>query len=179
VGEPRDDLAELPRYLGVVIRRATGADHAWIATLAADVYGDLGDYGSIIRSWLDHPGVRAYVDEGPAMEGGPDVLRGFILLGFYEPEEAPPGIHIADLLAIAVDRPCQRRGVGTSLLAHAVQLAGQASLSGTIRELRLTVADTNQIAQHFFRASGFHVLDEHHGHYDGGQRAIRMTRPLP
>jgi hypothetical protein len=26
---------------------------------------------------------------------------------------------------------------------------------------------------------GFEVLDEHHGTYDGGQRAVRMVRRLP
>ena len=98
------------------------ADHAWIADVAADVYGDLGDYGTIIRSWLGHPGVLTYLDE---MRDGPAaVARGFTLLGFYEQPGDEPGRTIADLLAIAVDRPFQKSGIGSRLLEHAIHLAG-------------------------------------------------------
>jgi ribosomal protein S18 acetylase RimI-like enzyme len=160
-----------------VIRRASAADHAWIAAVAADVYGNLGDYGTIIRSWLGHPGVLTYLDE--MREGATMVARGFTLLGFYEPPGSEPGATtIADLLAIAVDRPYQRAGIGSRLLEHAIHLAGLSRQSGRIDEIRLTVADSNQIGQRFFASFGFRVLDENHGHYDGGQRAIRMARPL-
>ena len=162
----------------MVIRRAIGADHPWIATVASDVYGNLGDYGTIIRSWLEHPGVLAYVDEEPGESGEP-IPRGFILVGFYEPSGSPPGVYVADLLAIAVDRAHQRKRVGTRLLEHAIHLAALACKQGRTHEMRLTVADTNEVAQRLFTAFGFRVLDDQHGHYDGGQRAIRMTRSLP
>jgi ribosomal protein S18 acetylase RimI-like enzyme len=159
-----------------VIRRASAADHSWIAAVAADVYGDLGDYGTIIRSWLGHPGVVTYVDE---MRDGPTVVvRGFTLLGFYEPPVTEAGSTIADLLAIAVDRPFQRAGIGSRLLEHAIHLAGLSREAGRINEIRLTVADSNHVGQRFFASFGFRILDENHGHYDGGQRAIRMARPL-
>jgi ribosomal protein S18 acetylase RimI-like enzyme len=148
--------------------------------VAADVYGELGDYGSIIRSWLAHPGVLTYLDE--AREHNPrgtTTSRGFTLLGFYEPAAGASGPHVADLLAIAVSRPHQRKGVGTALLQHAIHLAGLAARAGRVVEMRLTVADTNQVGRHFFSSFGFRVLDEDHGHYDGGQRAIRMARTLP
>ena len=45
-----------------MIRRCVTADHEWIRRLAAEVYAELGDYGAILPSWLDHPGVLAYVD---------------------------------------------------------------------------------------------------------------------
>jgi ribosomal protein S18 acetylase RimI-like enzyme len=159
-----------------VIRRASVADHVWIADVAADVYGDLGDYGTIIRSWLGHPGVLTYLDE---MRDGPQtVARGFTLLGFYEPPGGEPGATIADLLAIAVDRPFQRHGIGKRLLEHAIHLAGHTRQGGRIDEIRLTVADSNPVGQRFFASFVFRVLDEHHGHSDGGQRAIRMMRRL-
>lgn len=159
-----------------MIRRASAADHAWIAAVAADVYGDLGDYGTIIRSWLAHPGVLTYLDE--MRDGATVVARGFTLLGFYEPPGGDAGSTIADLLAIAVDRPFQRHGIGSRLLEHAIHLAGLSRQGGRIREIRLTVADSNQVGQRLFASFGFRVLDENHGHYDGGQRAIRMARPL-
>ena len=159
-----------------MIRRASAADHPWIAAVAADVYGDLGDYGTIIRSWLGHPGVLTYLDE--MREGASTLPRGFTLLGFYEPPGAEAGSTIADLLAIAVDRPYQRHRIGSRLLEHAIHLAGLSRDGTRIREIRLTVADSNQIGQRFFASFGFQVLDENHGHYDGGQRAIRMARPL-
>jgi ribosomal protein S18 acetylase RimI-like enzyme len=160
--------------LNGVIRRASVADHEWIAAVAAEVYGDLGDYGTIIRSWLDHPGVLTYLDEVRDRDGARP--RGFTLLGFYEPPGAEVGQRVADLLAIAVDRGHQRSGVGSRLLGHAIHLAG---LAGRIQEMRLTVADSNAVGQRFFTSFGFRILEENHGHYDGGQRAIRMARPLP
>jgi ribosomal protein S18 acetylase RimI-like enzyme len=172
----RIDRLSLPRYPEGVIRRASVADHAWIAVVAADVYGDLGDYGTIIRSWLGHPGVLTYLDE--MREGDAAVARGFTLLGFYEPADGVTGATIADLLAIAVDRPYQRSGIGSRLLEHAIHLAGLNRQGGRVSEIRLTVADSNQVGQRFFASYGFRVLDENHGHYDGGQRAIRMARPL-
>jgi ribosomal protein S18 acetylase RimI-like enzyme len=161
-----------------VIRRATRRDWSWIVSLASQVYGDLGDYGSIIPSWLDHPGVLTYLDEMEVGAAKP-VLRGFILLGFYQPPGAPVGAYVADLLAIAVAPDHRRRGVGRDLLEYAIHVARLASRTNRVPEIRLTVADTNQVGQRLFASSGFRVLDAHHGSYDGGQRAIRMTRALP
>ena len=160
-----------------MIRRAIGADHGWIAAVAGDVYGDLGDYATIIRSWLGHPGVLTYVDEDRA-DGADPVPRGFTLLGFYEPTGAAPGGQVADLLAIAVARDHQRKGVGTRLLEHAIHLAGVVADSRRIGEIRLTVSETNAVGQRFFASHGFQVMDQDHGRYDGGQRAIRMARPI-
>ena len=148
--------------------------------MAADVYGELGDYGSIIRSWLAHPGVLTYLDEAREPNSRrPESFRGFTLLGFYEPAAGQTGPYVADLLAIAVARPHQRQGVGKRLLEHAIHLAGLAGGTGRVVEMRLTVAETNQVGRRFFSSFGFGVLDEDHGHYDGGQRAIRMMRGLP
>ena len=58
------------------------------------------------------------------------------------------------------------------------ELARLASRAQRVREIQLTVADTNHVGWHLFTSSGFEVLDHNHGNYDGGQRAIRMTRAL-
>jgi ribosomal protein S18 acetylase RimI-like enzyme len=154
-----------------LIRRATAEDADWIREVAADVYASFGDYGTIIPSWLKHPGVLAFIEEERER-------RGFILVGFYEPKGAPKGTYIADLLAIAVAPAHQRKGVGRMLLEYAVDLATLAGRRVAVPEIRLTVADTNASAQRLFTAAGFEMIDEHHGRYDGGQRAIRMRKIL-
>ncbi|MBT8494890.1 MAG: hypothetical protein KJO07_17670, partial [Deltaproteobacteria bacterium] len=93
-----------------MIRHAATSDHSWIVELASQVYRDLGDYGSIMPGWLEHPGVLPHVDEHHG------IRRGFILLGFYAPSDSQQGSFTADLLAIAVAPDFQRRGVGRSLL---------------------------------------------------------------
>jgi len=143
-----------------------------MVSLGSRVYRELGDYGSILPAWLRHPGVLPYVDE--TAEG----FRGFILVGFYTPEDTLPGAFVADLLAIAVEPHFQRRGVGRGLLAFAVEIAETTARSNNIPEMRLTVAETNVPGQRLFESSGFVVLNAEHGSYDGGQRAIRMRLPL-
>lgn len=143
--------------------------------MAAGVYRDLGDYARIIPSWLDHPGVLAYVEES---EERKRERRAFLLLGFYEPPEELRGRFVADLLAIAVAPQFQRRGIGRAMLDHAIRVAEVAGTGGRVAEIRLTVADGNEIGQRLYLSSGFRVLDEEHGFYDGGQRAIRMARRL-
>jgi ribosomal protein S18 acetylase RimI-like enzyme len=154
-----------------VIRRATALDHGWIREVASEVYRELGDYGAIIGSWLDHPGALAYLEGERAGE-----RRGFILVGFYHPDGVTGWV--ADLLAIAVAPPFQRQGIGRRLLDHAVHLAAAAGRTRGVREMRLTVADTNRRGQALFASAGFTVMEDDHGRYDGGQRAIRMTLAL-
>jgi ribosomal protein S18 acetylase RimI-like enzyme len=154
-----------------VIRRGTERDHSWLTALAAEVYEDLGDYGSIIPSWLEHTGVIGYVDE---CDGS--ARRGFTLLGYYEP--ALGAGYVADLLAIAVEPAHQRQGVGGRLLRHAIRVSEVAARDNPIAEMRLTVASTNRSGLALFEKHEFTVLDAFHGSYDGGQRAIRMTRPI-
>jgi len=163
-----------------MIRRAAPAEAQFITQVGAEVYAALGDYSRILPSWLAHPGVLAYVEADDTVQ---DVPRGFILLGFYNgawiDDRAPPkGELVADLLAIGVAPEHQRHGIGTQLLEFALDLVGHAAAQAPVREIRLTVADTNVGAQRLFRAHGFDVLDAHHGAYDGGQRAIRMRRSI-
>ena len=137
------------------------------------MYAAFGDYGTIIPSWITHPGVLTFVDEGDD-EG----RRGFILVGFYEPDDVKHGSYVADLLAIAVAPTHQSQGVGRRLLEYAVDLATLAGQRVGVPEIRLTVAHTNARARRLFERCGFDVLDDSHGAYDGGQRAIRMRRRL-
>jgi len=138
------------------------------------VYRELGDYGTIIPSWLDHPGVLAFVDES---EEPVPQRRGFTLVGFYTPSSAEDRGEdhcVADLLAIAIAPEFQRKGLGTSMLRHAIGVAGAARAQRDVPEMRLTVAEGNDGARELFERHGFRVVNEKYGSYDGGQRALRM-----
>jgi ribosomal protein S18 acetylase RimI-like enzyme len=157
-----------------VIRRAVEADHAWIARLAAEVYRDLGEYGTVMPQWLIQPGVVGWIDEDPLGR------RGFAVLGFYQDRIPAGGARtIADLLAIGVVPRHQRAGIGTALLQHVIGVVAAVAPTHGIPDLRLTVADTNLVGQRWYARSGFRIVDGEHGTYANGQRAIRMARPLP
>jgi ribosomal protein S18 acetylase RimI-like enzyme len=156
-----------------LIRRADATDHPWIISTGAAAYRDLGDYTRILPSWLEQPGVLAWIDQDVA---GRD--RGFAMLGFYLEDPLAAGSEVvADLLALAILPPYQNRGIGSKLLAHVIEVAERVAPSSRIRALRLTVADSNTGAQRLYARSGFRVVDGS-ATYDRGQRALRMVRPL-
>ena len=159
-----------------MIRRAEVADHPWIIATGAEAYADLGDYTRILPSWLDQPGVLAWIDHDLHGRG-----RGFAMLGFYMEDPsgtgAGPSAVVADLLALAVLPSQQRRGIGNKLLAHVIEVAERVAPSSRIETLRLTVAETNTGAQRMYARAGFRMVDGS-ATYDRGQRALRMARTL-
>ena len=159
-----------------MIRRAEVADHPWIIATGAEAYADLGDYTRILPSWLDQPGVLAWIDHDLHGRG-----RGFAMLGFYMEDSAGTGAGpasvVADLLALAVLPSQQRRGIGNKLLAHVIEVAERVAPSSRIQTLRLTVAETNTGAQRMYARAGFRMV-EGAATYDRGQRALRMARSL-
>jgi ribosomal protein S18 acetylase RimI-like enzyme len=151
------------------IRRGGGGDVEFIRTVAEQVFSHLGDYGRILPGWLLHDGVVTYIaeiDEQPI---------GYTMLGFYP---VARGEFVADLLAIAIGPDAQGRGVGKKLLAHAIAEARAARRRLPVRELRLSVADSNLRARRLFEQFGFKLMDGDHGVYDGGQVALHMSRKL-
>lgn len=86
---------------------------------------------------------------------------------------------VAHLLLIAVDRRCQRRGVGAQLLAHAEAHALQQGLASIILEVRRS----NLRAQAFYREHGFAELSVRKGYYpaqDGAREdALVLQKILP
>lgn len=157
-----------------MIRRATAADHPWMVATAALVYQDLGNYEQILPSWLAQPGVLGWLEVADD-----DTPRGFTLLGFYMEPHGAAQVPVADLLALAVAPHHQRQGIGTALLAQVIAVAGRVGPPNHIHELRLTVAHDNIGGQRMYERAGFRVVDPASGTYAGGQRAIRMVRPLP
>jgi ribosomal protein S18 acetylase RimI-like enzyme len=142
-----------------------------VRRVAEEVFSDFGDYGHILPDWLVHDGVLTFVAEEDAQP------IGFTMIGFYRVDEATLS-YAADLLAIAVAPEAQSKGVGRRLLEHAVATSRAARKKLPVRELRLSVADTNARARKLFVAAGFVDVPGEHGRYDGGQRALHMTRPL-
>ncbi len=152
-----------------MIRRATPLDRSWLVDLGARAFAVLGDYRDILPAWLAQDNVTAWVDELAGQR------RGFTVVGFFHGDE---GENVADLLAIAVEPAWQSRGLGRTLLDHAVAMASATAQAGRLRELRLSVADDNVIGQRLYRTSGFHRVTGEFGAYPGGQRAVRMIYPL-
>ena len=157
-----------------IIRRATPADRQWVLETSADVYASLGDYQAILPDWIDNPAVLTFVEQD---EDG--ARRGFLVLGFYRADDQAEGDFVADLLAIAVASRWQRSGVGRRLLQHALDLSVLAAQRKPVREVRLTVADSNVAARKLFASEGFVVMNPEHGRYDLGQTAVRMRRSIP
>jgi ribosomal protein S18 acetylase RimI-like enzyme len=159
-----------------MIRRAEVTDHPWMIATGAEAYADLGDYTRILPSWLEQPGVLAWIDQDLHGRG-----RGFAMLGFYMEDPSGTGTGsshvVADLLALAVLPAQQGRGIGSKLLAHVIDVAERVAPSSHIGSLRLTVAETNTGAQRLYARTGFTVVDGS-ATYDRGQRALRMARPL-
>ncbi len=160
-----------------MIRRAEVRDHPWIVASGAEAYADLGDYTRILPSWLEQPGVLAWIDQDVSGRG-----RGFAMLGFYA--EHVPVAHaagaqhvVADLLALAVLPAFQRRGIGSKLHDHVIEVAERVAPASHITQLRLTVAEHNVGAQRLYARAGFTIVDGA-ATYDRGQRALRMVRPL-
>src|SRR5260221_14733009 len=155
-----------------MIRRAEAVDHPWIVATGAEAYRDLGDYTRILPSWLEQPGVLAWIEQDGQSRG-----RGFAMLGFYTEEQTRVPRVIADLLALAVLPAYQRHGIGTRLLHHVIDVAERVAPSSQITHLRLTVAENNTGAQRLYARYGFSVVDGS-ATYDRGQRALRMARSL-
>lgn len=162
-----------PRADAFRIRRGGPADTEFVRRVAVEVFSHFGDYGRILPTWLMHDGVLTHVAEEP--RGDWAVPVGYTMLGFYP---IPKDAFVADLLAIAVAPEAQGRGIGRHLLDHAILQAKAAKRRLSLRELRLSVADTNTRARQLFTQAGFRVIPGEHGFYDGGQLALHMTRPL-
>lgn len=155
----------------MLIGKATARDRDFLESLASEAFHAFGNYGRLLRGWSDEPGVHTYV----AREESERV--GFVMLGFYYADHDRRSVY-GDILAIAVAQAQRSRGVGRMLLRHAVEMAYQARRTLDVREVRLSVADSNARAQKLFGSEGFIEGDEARGRYDGGQEAIRMVLRL-
>jgi ribosomal protein S18 acetylase RimI-like enzyme len=155
----------------VIIGKATSKDRDFLELLAGSAFSAFGNYGKLLRGWSDEPGVHTYVARNEKERVG------FVMLGFYYADHERRAVY-GDVLAIAVAPGFRGQGLGRLLLRHAVEMAYQARRSLDVRDVRLSVADTNLAAQKLFMSEGFSEGHEVRGRYDGGQEAIRMVLHL-
>jgi len=156
------------------IRRASSEDQHYLGSLAEKVFAIYGDdYGLMIPAYARDVRVITLLYEENR------VPVGFIQVGFLE----APGNRrdlIADILAVAVSPDHQNRGCGTALFHRVFELLRPMRERGTVSEVQLTVADTNDRATDLFTRLGFEITDPDYGTYEGRQKAIRMSlAPLP
>ena len=163
---PSDSSSSLP----VVIRLARDKDLEFVRSLAEQVFLTYGSYDRYLSEWFSTEGVSTYIAE----MGGDRV--GFFMLVCY-PHQSRPSEAVADLLAIAVAPDYQARGVGTALLEKSLREAKRLFSPIPVREMHLSVAETNQRAQRLFSRHGFRVQNDR-GLYPSGQRAIHMSKSL-
>jgi ribosomal protein S18 acetylase RimI-like enzyme len=155
------------RPLAGRIRPGRFDDEDAVRTIADEVFAVFGEYGSWLPSYLSHQGVWSFVYEEAA-----DVV-GFAMLGIFEPERGGEE-RTGDLLAVAVKGSHQGRGIGTALIEAVTERARVMARVMRLREVRLTVAETNERARGLFGRFGFVPVDGDHGFYDKGQRALRL-----
>ena len=137
-----------------MIRRAEVADQPWIIATGAEAYADLGDYTRILPSWLEQPGVLAWIDHdvhGPR----PRVRDARLLHG-----GAARGRRCRSRSSRICSRsPCCRctsgAGSASKLLDHVIEVAERVAPTSQIQALRLTVAENNIGAQRLYERAGF------------------------
>ena len=173
---PSPDLSRLPGKQAsrdeTIVLRKTGAcskdDATFVRSVAHTAFLAYGSYDTYLEEWLGNDAVSTYIAELDENRAG------FFMLTTYHDAEGSRGL-VADLVAIAVHPEYQSRGVGKRLLAHAISLAANADPPA--REMWLVVAEGNSRAQRFFAGRGFRLRNGV-GVYPGGQRALRMVKPL-
>jgi ribosomal protein S18 acetylase RimI-like enzyme len=151
------------------IRSAKLQDRAAIAALSGKALGIYGNYRQYLPDWARIPEVVTLLAESD------DKLLGFVMMAVFE-GRTPPHARYVDILAIAVQPAWQGRGVGQRLLASALRMIEEQHEALAVKEVKLSVADTNRRGQAFFKSFGFEFTGETEGRYEGGQQALRMRR---
>lgn len=150
------------------IRAARLDDMDFVRDLGADAFAAFGTYGPLLPEWFVRPGVVTFVAETAGRRAG------FAMIAFYEAKHG----WIGDLLAIAVADSKRHGGIGGALLERIFVEADDVAKAVPIGAIELSVAETNHGARRLFEKKGFGVMNAKAGFYDGGQRTLRLTRPV-
>ncbi len=102
-----------------------------------------------------------------ARDVGLDEVVGFIIMQREEP-------CLGHIVALAVDKAHQGRGIGSALLRE----AGNQLVFAGARELTLEVRADDPRAQAFYARHGFQPSGLQTSVYRDGEDAVRLTRPI-
>jgi ribosomal protein S18 acetylase RimI-like enzyme len=157
-----------------LIETSQRSDLEHIQVICEDVFTGYDAYARLLPRFFATQGVTTYM----AREAKKTV--GFLMMGFipWNTGKRDSDLWIADILAIAVASPMQRRGIGRTMLDQALSLMSQMAEWRDVREIQVTCAESNKAGIGFFTSYGFRVIDPHHGRYVSGQKALRMARPF-
>jgi len=149
-----------------MLRPANDSDLEFLRRLSAQVFSEYGEYDEIVPAWFLQPGViTEIITEG----SGP---LGFAMLALAgESPFEPKGAH---LLAISVSPAHQRKGVGSALLNHMVELARKYGAAA----VHLWTGQDNLQAVSFFQKAGFKITGSEDRYYPKGQPALAMSKKV-
>jgi len=153
------------------IRAAHFGDYETVSDIAGDVFAAYGDYSEVLPGYMFFDNVQTFVCEVE------DRIVGFIQLGFV-PDAAQGGRVVADVLAVGLLDGYRHMGLGRALFQRVFDEMEQVGPARGLFDLWLTVAHTNRPAIEAFTRLGFTFHGEAVGIYEGGQRALRMRRPI-
>jgi ribosomal protein S18 acetylase RimI-like enzyme len=145
-------------------RTANEGDLDFIIRLSMKLFSKYGSYDEIVPGWFSEAGVITVV-----VTEKTDPL-GFAMLAIERRGERPRG----HLLAIGVFPEHQRKGIGSALLGHMVDLARKYGLS----EVYLWTANDNLQALSLFQKGGFKIIGSEKDYYPRGQPALAMYKRI-
>jgi ribosomal protein S18 acetylase RimI-like enzyme len=161
----RDVLQPEPR-----LRALRPTDRSALARLGTDLFRPFGDYSSALPDWLRRPGVW-----GRVLDDGRGRPAGLALVTITRSRNRQ---HHGYVLAIGVAEGLQRGGWGRLLLDEGLAELRKRKKRFDLETVRLTVAPDNEAAMRLFESAGFRSMPHEIEHYEDGQRAIRLSRPL-
>ena len=150
----------------VFIRDAVESDNGFIKELSKEAFDKYGPYEEIIPEWVDSGLAVVFV----ACSRKKSLGFGMISRPFLKDGMQP----ISELLAIAVARGAQGRGIGSLIVIEAEERALEMGAASIV----LHAAVGNTAAQRLFNRQGFVSSLIKGGYYPNGQEAIMMVKHL-
>ncbi len=152
------------------VRAMRPRDRAPLAGLGTELFSPFGDYSNALPDWLRRPGVWCRV-----LDDGSGLPAGLVLVTVMK---GPRKKYQGYVLAIGVTSKMQQQGWGKRLLEQGIQELSKQKRRYKIEWVHLTVAAKNAPAIRLFEAAGFRPTPNEVEHYQDGQLAISMRRPL-
>lgn len=150
----------------VSVRTARTGDVDYIRSLSKTAFYEYGPYEEMIPDWFTS-GITvtllAVLEERPV---------GFVMIRRIGRDSRLH--HVSELLAIAVEPPQRKRGIGDLLLSEMQKTAERAG----VETLLLHTAIDNLPGRALFKKHGFILLDTKRSFYPEGQDAVMMYKDI-